>query len=130
MALSGLDIYKLLPKTNCRDCGFATCLAFAMQLAKKAVSIEKCPHISEAAKQVLESASLPPIKLVTVGEGERRLEIGNETVLFRHEEKFQHPCGLGFIIEDSLANEKIIQRLKHIDQLNLSAWDRSFRSMW
>ncbi len=44
MALSGLDIYKLLPKTNCRECGFATCLAFAMQLAKKAVEIEKCPY--------------------------------------------------------------------------------------
>ena len=53
MALSGLDIYKLLPKTNCRECGFVTCLAFAMQLAKKAVSIDKCPYLSDEAKRIL-----------------------------------------------------------------------------
>ena len=51
MALSGLDIYKVLPKTNCRDCGYPTCLAFAMQLAKKAVSLDKCPHLTQEAKQ-------------------------------------------------------------------------------
>ncbi len=93
MALSGLDIYKLLPKTNCRECGFVTCLAFAMQLAKKAVSIDKCPYLSEEAKRVLEASSLPPIKLVTIGEGNNKLEVGNENVLFRHEEKFYHPAG-------------------------------------
>ena len=80
MALSGLDIYKLLPKTNCRECGFATCLAFAMQIAKKGVAIEKCPHISPQAKATLEAASLPPIKLITVGSGETKLEIGRAHV--------------------------------------------------
>jgi len=117
MALSGLDIYKLLPKTNCRECGFVTCLAFAMQLAKKAVSIDKCPYLSEEAKRVLEASSLPPIKLITIGEGENKLEIGNETVLFRHEEKFYHPTGLGFIIEDSLSEKEIKEKLKRINQL-------------
>jgi len=117
MALSGLDIYRLLPKTNCRECGFVTCLAFAMQLAKKAVSIDKCPYLSEEAKKVLEASSLPPIKLVTIGEGNSKLEVGNENVLFRHEEKFYHPTGLGFIIEDSLPSEEIKQRLKKINQL-------------
>jgi acetyl-CoA decarbonylase/synthase complex subunit gamma len=117
MALSGLDIYKLLPKTNCRKCGFATCLAFAMQLAKKGVAIDKCPYLSDEAKRVLEVASLPPIKLITIGEGEGKLEIGNETVLFRHEEKFYHPAGLGFIIEDSLSEEEIKQRLEKINRL-------------
>ena len=117
MALSGLDIYKLLPKTNCRQCNFATCLAFAMQLAKKAVSIEKCPHLSVDAKAALEASSLPPVKLVTVGAGEKKLEIGNETVMFRHEEKFHHPCGLGFIIEDSVSDELIKEKLRLINQL-------------
>ena len=60
MALSGLDIYKLLPKTNCKECGFPTCLAFAMQLAKKAVSIEKCPPVTAESKAALEQASQPP----------------------------------------------------------------------
>lgn len=117
MALSGLDIYKLLPKTNCRECGFVTCLAFAMQLAKKAVSIEKCPYINAEAKKTLEASSQPPIKLVTIGEGEEKLEIGNESVLFRHEEKFHHPCGIGFIIEDSLSEKEITEKAKKISQL-------------
>jgi acetyl-CoA decarbonylase/synthase, CODH/ACS complex subunit gamma len=117
MALSGLDIYKLLPKTNCKECGFATCLAFAMQLAKKAVSIDKCPFLSDDAKRLLEASSLPPIKLVTIGQGDTRLEIGNETVLFRHEEKFHHPVGIGFILEDSLTDEQLIKKVESIDRL-------------
>ncbi|OGX41134.1 MAG: acetyl-CoA decarbonylase/synthase complex subunit gamma [Omnitrophica WOR_2 bacterium RIFCSPLOWO2_01_FULL_41_12] len=117
MALSGLDIYKLLPKTNCRECGFVTCLAFAMALAKKSVSIDKCPYLSQDAKRVLEASSLPPIKLITIGEGENKLEVGNETVMFRHEEKFHHPCGLGFIIEDNLGDSQIKQKLEKINQL-------------
>jgi len=121
MALSGLDIYKLLPKTNCRECGFVTCLAFAMQLAKKAVSIDKCPYLSQEAKRILEESSLPPIKLVTLGEGANLLEVGNETVLFRHEEKFHRPCGLGFIIEDNLNDAEIKQRL---DKINKLAFER------
>ena len=117
MALSGLDIYKLLPKTNCRECGFATCLAFAMQLAKKAVRIDKCPYLSEEAKKILEESSLPPIRLISIGDGENKLEIGNETVLFRHEEKFHYPCGLGFIIEDSLRDTEIKERVERINKL-------------
>jgi acetyl-CoA decarbonylase/synthase complex subunit gamma len=117
MALSGLDIYKLLPKTNCKECGFATCLAFAMQLAKKAVSLDKCPYVSDQVKQALEAASLPPIRQVVIGTGEKRLQTGNETVLFRHEEKFRSPCGIGFIIEDSLKDNRIKQDLEKINLL-------------
>ena len=117
MALSGLDIYKLLPKTNCRACGFATCLAFAMQLAKKAVNIDKCPYISEEAKKILEASAQPPIKLVSIGTGENKLEIGNETVLFRHEEKFFHPCGIGFIIDDDEETVAIKQKIEKINKL-------------
>jgi acetyl-CoA decarbonylase/synthase complex subunit gamma len=118
MALSGLDIYKLLPKTNCRECGFATCLAFAMQLAKKAVAIDKCPFLSPEAKKVLESSALPPIKLITIGTGDQRLEIGNESVMFRHEEKFHRPCGLGLIIEDSLTDAQIKEKAANITKLS------------
>ncbi len=117
MALSGLDIYKLLPKTNCRECGFVTCLAFAMQLAKKAVSIDKCPFLSAEAKSVLEASSQPPIKLVTIGQGDNKLEAGNETVLFRHEEKFYRPVGIGFIIEESLSSATIKKKLEEINKL-------------
>ncbi|HTZ11818.1 MAG TPA: acetyl-CoA decarbonylase/synthase complex subunit gamma [Candidatus Margulisiibacteriota bacterium] len=121
MALSGLDIYKLLPKTNCRECGFATCLAFAMQLAKKAVSIEKCPYVGKDAKALLEASSLPPVRLVSVGEGESKLEVGNETVLFRHEEKFHHPCAIGFVVDDDSSAAEI--RLK-LDKINKFKFER------
>jgi acetyl-CoA decarbonylase/synthase complex subunit gamma len=117
MALSGLDIYKLLPKTNCRECGFVTCLAFAMQLAKKAVNLEKCPHLSQDAIRILAESSLPPIKLITIGTGEDKLEIGNETVMFRHEEKFHRPCGIGFIIDDNFSDSEIKEKLAKINKL-------------
>ena len=117
MALSGLDIYKLLPKTNCRQCGLATCLAFAMQLAKKALPIEKCPFISPEAKNTLEAQALPPIKLITLGNNESKFDIGNETVMFRHEEKFRNPTGVGFILDDNSSDNEIKERLKKINQL-------------
>ncbi|MDD5166878.1 MAG: acetyl-CoA decarbonylase/synthase complex subunit gamma [Candidatus Omnitrophica bacterium] len=117
MALSGLDIYKLLPKTNCRECGFATCLAFAMQLAKKAVSIDKCSYLTKEAKAILEASSLPPVKLISLGTGEQKLDVGNETVMFRHEEKFHNPCGIGFIIEDNLPDTEIKEKLGKINKL-------------
>lgn len=117
MALSGLDIYKLLPKTNCKECGLATCLAFAMQLAKKAVSIEKCPYVNAQVKQHLEAASLPPVRPVMIGSGDAKFEAGNETVMFRHEEKFRNPCGLGFIIDDDLKDSEIKAKLARINGL-------------
>lgn len=117
MALSGLDIYKLLPKTNCRQCGFATCLAFAMQLAKKAVTIDKCPYLSDEAKNILSAAAQPPIRLVSIGAEENKVEAGNETVLFRHEEKFHHPALIGFIIEDNLSDSEIRKKLEKINAL-------------
>ena len=118
MALSGLEIYKHLPKTNCKECGFPTCLAFAMQLAAKKVDLTKCPHITDAAKAALESASRPPIKLVTVGSGDEKLEIGNETVLFRHEETFYHPTGIALLIEDTMPDAEVDEKISKINKLS------------
>ncbi len=117
MALTGLDIYKLLPKTNCKDCGFATCLAFAMALVQKKVSLDKCPHVTIEAKRALESASQPPIKLVTIGAGENRLGMGNETVMYRHEQKFYHPAGIGLLVEDTLTENEIAKKIVRINGL-------------
>ncbi len=99
MALTGLQIYKLLPKTNCKKCGFPTCLAFAMALAQKKIELAKCPDVSAETKAELEGASAPPIRLVAIGPRDRALEIGNETVLFRHELAFFHPCGIGLRVK-------------------------------
>jgi acetyl-CoA decarbonylase/synthase complex subunit gamma len=107
MALSGIEIYKLLPKTNCKDCGQPTCLAFAMQLAMKKASLDQCPHASEEAKQALESASAPPIKKVAIGEGEGAFETGAETVMYRHEDKFYSPTGIAIAVEDTLSQDEL-----------------------
>ena len=115
--MTGLDIYKLLPKTNCKDCAFATCLAFAMALAQKKVSLDKCPHVTAQARASLESASQPPVKLVTIGTGDQKIEIGNETVMYRHEQKFHHPAGIGIFIEDTLKENEIDERISKINKL-------------
>ncbi len=117
MALSGLEIYKLLPKTNCKECGFPTCLAFAMQLAAKKTTLDKCLKVNPESKGALEGASQPPIKLVTIGAGENKLEIGNETVLFRHEETFYHPAGIGFLLEDTLDEKAFKDAVDKINKL-------------
>lgn len=105
MALTALEIYKHLPKTNCKKCGFPTCLAFAMQLGAKKVGLEKCPDIGEEAKAKLESATRPPIKSIRIGD----LTVGGETVLFRHEKKFFNPTAIAVMVDDkeSDAEEKI-----------------------
>jgi acetyl-CoA decarbonylase/synthase complex subunit gamma len=104
MGLSGLDIYKLLPKTNCKECGFPTCLAFAMKLAQKGAELSACPYVTEEAKAALAAASAPPIRLVTVGKGERKIEVGNEVVLFRHDKTFYHQPGLVIRVKDNDPN--------------------------
>ncbi|MEK7297640.1 MAG: acetyl-CoA decarbonylase/synthase complex subunit gamma [Planctomycetota bacterium] len=120
MALTGLDIYKLLPKTNCKKCGRPTCLAFAMQLAQKKASLSDCPDASDEAKKVLGAAAAPPIKLVTVGSGAKKVAVGEENVLFRHEEKFYHPTGVAVTITDNLDDAAFSDRLKKINNLKIS----------
>lgn len=107
MALSGLEIYKLLPRTNCKKCGFQTCLAFAMQLAKKAVALDKCSFVTAEVRAVLEEASQPAIRLLEIGAGEDKVVVGNETVLFRHEEKFRHPTAIGLILDDDTSDAEL-----------------------
>ena len=101
MGLTGLEIYKHLPKTNCKDCGSPTCLAFAMALAAGKASLDACPHVTDEAKEALDSASAPPIKLVKVGTGDHVVELGEETEIFRHDKRFFHPTGVAVLISDT-----------------------------
>jgi acetyl-CoA decarbonylase/synthase complex subunit gamma len=94
MALSGIQIYKLLPQTNCKECGFPTCLAFAMKLAAKQAELTACPYVSEASKKQLAESSQPPIRLVSLKAGGLEVKAGNETVMFRHEKTFFNKPGL------------------------------------
>jgi len=117
MALTGLEIYKHLPKTNCKDCGFPTCLAFAMKMATKQVALDKCPHVTPQAMAALESASRPPIQMVVIGTGEAEVKVGNETQLFRHEEKFHRPTALAVRISDLMDESTIVQRAEAVGRL-------------
>jgi acetyl-CoA decarbonylase/synthase complex subunit gamma len=114
---TALEIFQKLPKTNCGDCGFPTCLAFAMQLANKKISLDKCPHVSEEAKQFLEASAAPPIRLVKIGTGDHVVEVGDETELFRHEKKFFHPSAFVLLIDDTASPEDRKQKVEHLKNL-------------
>ncbi len=107
MALSGLDIFKLLPKTNCGDCGVPTCLAFAMKLAQGQAELDTCPHVSDETKAELGEASAPPMRAVTVGVGDDAFTVGEETVLFRHEKTFVNPCAIGVEVASGASDAEI-----------------------
>jgi acetyl-CoA decarbonylase/synthase complex subunit gamma len=107
MALSGIQIYKLLPQTNCQDCGYPTCLAFAMKLAAKQADLDDCPHVSDEAREKLAESSAPPIRLVTLSANGRKAEAGNEIVLFRHEKRFFNPAGLFIRVHDDQPLDEI-----------------------
>lgn len=94
MALSGIQIYKMLPQTNCKECGFPTCLAFAMKLAAKQVELSACPYVSEASKAQLAESSAPPVRLVALKSDGNEIKAGNEVVLYRHEKTFYNRPGL------------------------------------
>ncbi len=119
MALSGLEIYKLLPQTNCKDCGYPTCLAFAMKLAAKQAELKDCPHVSEEAATKLEAASAPPIRLVEIRGEDGKVAVGNETVLFRHEKTFYHKPGLFLRLKDSDSVDDIAAKVKEADAFHV-----------
>ncbi|MFA4859870.1 acetyl-CoA decarbonylase/synthase complex subunit gamma [Methanoregula sp.] len=107
MALKALDIYKLLPKKNCKECGDPTCLTFAMKLAGGKADVDLCPYLSDEAKSVLGATTRPPIRLVKVGVGERSFKVGEEFVLYRHDKTFYHPPGIVFHVSDTQTEEEI-----------------------
>ena len=118
MALSGLEIFKLLPKTNCGDCGVPTCMAFAMKLAQKKAELRECPHASEQAKEVLGAASEPPIRLVQIGIV-HPLAVGNETVMFRHEKTFFHPAGIAIELRTSAGEEALAAKIQDLENIQV-----------
>ncbi|MFC2068184.1 acetyl-CoA decarbonylase/synthase complex subunit gamma [Chloroflexota bacterium] len=117
MPLTGIEIFKLLPKTNCKECGFPTCLAFAMSLATSKAELSACPSVSEESKTKLEEASAPPIRAIAIGAGDRSLKVGGETVMFRHEKRFENPPGLAMLIKDTTVDSEISARLERFKEL-------------
>ncbi len=118
MALTGLEIFKLLPKTNCKKCGMPTCLAFAMQLAQKRAKLEDCPDVSDEAKEKLAAAAAPPMQKVVFGTGDNQVQLGQETVIFRHEEKFYSPTVLAATVSDKLTGDDLKKRIDAVNSLH------------
>jgi acetyl-CoA decarbonylase/synthase, CODH/ACS complex subunit gamma len=117
MGLTGIQIFKLLPKTNCKECGVPTCLAFAMNLAAGKAELASCPYVSEDAKAMLSEASAPAIRPLAVGAGENVVKIGGETVLFRHEKTFVNKPGFAILMSDTMPEAEVNTRLKRFKEL-------------
>ncbi len=117
MGLTGIQIFKLLPKTNCKECGVPTCLAFAMNLAAGKAELASCPYVSEEAKAMLSEAAAPPIRPLAIGAGENVVKVGGETVLFRHEKTFVNKPGVAILISDAMPDAEVNGRLKRFKEL-------------
>jgi acetyl-CoA decarbonylase/synthase complex subunit gamma len=115
MALTGIQIFKMLPKTNCKECGHPTCLAFAMALASGKAELASCPYVSDEAKEQLAEASAPPVRPMQIGAGDRSFKIGGETVLFRHEKTFLGAPGLGVLVTSDTDEGTLTEKLKKWD---------------
>lgn len=127
MALTGLDIFKLLPKTNCAECGVPTCMAFAMKLAARQVEVVACPYVSDEAKAQLSEASAAPIRKVTIGAGDVAFNIGEETVLFRHEKTFVNPGVFGVVIDDTEDDATIAAKAKKAQDTEFERVEQELR---
>ena len=107
MALKGLDIFKLSPKKNCKECGSPTCMAFCMKVAQGAVSLDKCPYFSEEALATLNSATAPLMKTISVGEH----KLGGETVLFRHEKTLVNKNLFAVAVDTTMSADEVDAKL-------------------
>jgi acetyl-CoA decarbonylase/synthase complex subunit gamma len=112
MALTGIQIFKLLPKTNCKECGVPTCLAFAMNLASGKAELDSCPYVSDEAREQLSAASAPPIRPVAVGKGVRSFTTGGETVQYRHEKTFFNPTAFAALVSSDIKDSDLKDKLK------------------
>jgi len=120
MPLTGIQIYKLLPQTNCKECGFPTCLAFAMKLAAKQAELAACPYVSEASKTQLAESAAPPMRLVTLKGSGTEVKAGNEVVLFRHDKTFYNPTGIFLKVRDDLPASAIQARVGQAEAYKVS----------
>jgi acetyl-CoA decarbonylase/synthase complex subunit gamma len=114
---TAIEIFKHLPKKNCGECRYPTCLAFAMQLANNKAQLDDCPHLSEAGRNALASSSAPPIRLVRIGSGKAVLEMGDETELYRHDKRFFHPTAFALRVSDDMDEGALKAKLDHAREL-------------
>jgi acetyl-CoA decarbonylase/synthase complex subunit gamma len=117
MALTGIEIFKMLAKTNCKECGFPTCLAFAMALASGKAELSACPYVSEEAQEKLAAASAPPIRPIKLQMKDGVKAIGGETVMFRHEKTFFNPTVIAGLITTAAPDAEVDAKLAQFMKL-------------
>ncbi|MBS7633252.1 acetyl-CoA decarbonylase/synthase complex subunit gamma [Candidatus Bathyarchaeota archaeon] len=114
--LSPIDVYKLLPKTNCKECGEENCMAFATKLVNRELTVEQCAPLlkkeNEKAYSQLKDMLKPPVKEVTIGEGDKAVKIGGKLVMYRHEFAYFNPTAIAIDVTDEMADEEILSRVK------------------
>ncbi len=111
MGLTGIQIFKMLPQTNCKECGVATCLAFAMNLAAGKAELDSCPYVSDEAREKLSEASAPPIRPVKIGKGVRERTVGGETVEYRHEKTFFNQPAFAAVVNSDISEDELKKKL-------------------
>ena len=112
MALSGIQIFKMTPKKNCKECGCPTCMAFSMKVAQGAMDISACPYMSDDAMAQLSEATAPPMKTIKVGTGDSEYTLGGETVLYRHEKTFVSKTRYAVSLCSCMSDEEIDAKLE------------------
>ncbi len=117
MALTGIQILKMLPKKNCGECSIPTCLAFAMKVAAGQAEIGECPYVSDEVKEQIGEASAPPIRTIKLGSGDDAMSIGGETCLYRHEKRFENPTGIGVLVTTEMSDADIDGRIERFNKL-------------
>jgi acetyl-CoA decarbonylase/synthase complex subunit gamma len=120
--LSPIDIYKLLPKTNCKECGLENCMAFATKLVNREISLEKCVPLlkkeSEKAYLKLKAMLKPPVKEVTVGVGDKAVKLGGKLVMFRHEFTYTNPTAIAIDVTDEMPEAEMLERIKKTEKFS------------
>ncbi len=118
MALTGIQILKMLPKKNCGECAIPTCLAFAMKVAAGQAEIEKCPYVTDETKATISEASAPPIRTIKFGSGDSAFTTGGETCLFRHEKRFENPTGIAVLVTTAMSDADVDGRIERFNSLS------------
>ena len=120
--LSPIDVYKLLPKINCKECGEENCMAFATKIVNREVNVDQCPPLlkkeNEKAYSQLKEMLKPPVKEVRVGEGEKAVKLGGKLVMYRHEFTYTNPTAIAIDVTDEMPEEELMSRLKKTEQFS------------
>ncbi|MGB9915151.1 MAG: acetyl-CoA decarbonylase/synthase complex subunit gamma [Candidatus Bathyarchaeales archaeon] len=120
--LSPIDVYKLLPKINCKECGEANCMAFATKIVNREVQIDQCPPLlkkeHEKAYNQLKEMLKPPVKEVIVGVGDRAVKLGGKLVMYRHEFTYFNPTAIAIDVTDQMSEEELLNRIRRTEQFS------------